>query len=125
MSSQSSLRSQLNAPDAAGVARRPPTEYEVELDKFIAENSQLRERYNAMTKEELIRKLMGGKMARVGVAELRNREMKPWVDAHPEIKAKIEERLKNILGQKPQRVTVNLARSAAAAQGTRAPRLGI
>ena len=64
--------------------RRNP-EIDAKLDRFIGENPKLREYYDALPKEELIRKLMLGKMQQREYAEGRNNEIRSWVEQHPEI----------------------------------------
>ena len=66
--------------------RRNP-EIDAKLDRFIGENPDLREYYEKLSKDELIRKLMLGKMQRSEYANGRNAEIKAWVEEHPEIKA--------------------------------------
>src|SRR5882762_7417695 len=72
--------------------RRNP-EIDAKLDKFIGENPKLVEYYQGLGKDELIRKLMLGKMQKAEYANGRNQEIRTWVDEHPEIKQKIEERI--------------------------------
>ena len=69
--------------------RRNP-EIDAKLDRFIAENPDLREYYAKLSKEDLIRKLMLGKMQRAEYANGRNAEIKAWVEEHPEIKERVE-----------------------------------
>ena len=73
--------------------RRNP-EIDAKLDKFIGENPKLSEYYNAVSKDELIRNLMLGKIQKPEYSTGRNEEIKAWVEEHPEIKSKIEERLR-------------------------------
>ena len=75
--------------------RRNP-EIDAKLDKFIGENPKLVEYYNGLSKDDLIRKLMLGKMQKAEYSNGRNEEIRAWVEEHPEIKAKIEERLRNV-----------------------------
>lgn len=98
--------------------RRNP-EIDAKLDKFIAENPGLREYYDKLSKEELIRKLMLGKMQRSEYAEGRNQEIKAWVEEHPEIKTKIEERIRNVPAQQRERAFLNAAKSEAMNQAVR------
>src|SRR5882762_2970432 len=75
--------------------RRNP-EIDAKLDKFIGENPRLREYYQGLSKDELIRKLMLGKMQRAEFTNGRNEEIRTWVEEHPEVKTKIEERIRNV-----------------------------
>jgi hypothetical protein len=91
-------------------------EIDAKIDRFIAENPKLLEYYQSFTKEQLIRKLMLAKMQRNEVTERRNGAIKAWVDEHPEMKAKIEERVRNLPEDKRERAFLNLAKSEAANQ---------
>jgi hypothetical protein len=93
--------------------RRNP-EIDAKLDTFIGENPKLIEYYNGHSKEELIRKLMLGKMQRSEYANGRNEEVKAWVEEHPEIKARIEERLRNVPAANRERAFINAAKTEAA-----------
>ena len=92
--------------------RRNP-EIDAKLDKFIGENPGLREYYNGLGKEELIRKLMLGKMQRSEYTHGRNAEIRTWVEQHPEIKAKIEEKIRNVPAANRERAFVNAAKTEA------------
>jgi hypothetical protein len=85
---------QRKAQERADAARRADQELEAKLDRFIAENPRLREHGNAMSKDELIRKLMLAKMERAEMRTLRNHELEQWVRENPDIRAKIVQRLK-------------------------------
>lgn len=95
---------------------RTNPEIDAKIDRFIAENPKLLEYYQSFTKEQLIRKLMLAKMQRNEVTERRNGAIKAWVDEHPEMKAKIEERVRNLPEDKRERAFLNLAKSEAANQ---------
>ncbi len=92
--------------------RRNP-EIDAKLDKFISENSGLHEYYQALTKEELIRKLMLGKMQRNDFTQSRNQEIVAWVNENPDIKAKVEERIRNVPEQNRERAFINAAKTEA------------
>jgi hypothetical protein len=96
--------------ERADAARRANPELEAELDRFVAENPRLRDHYNAMSKEELIRKLMLAKMERAESAVGRNRELEPWVKENPDIIAKVEQRVKTTVAENRQRVDVSVAK---------------
>ena len=64
--------------------RRNP-EIDAKLDKFIGENPKLLEYYNALSKDELVRKLMLGKLQRSEYTTGRNSEIKAWVEEHPDV----------------------------------------
>ena len=98
--------------------RRNP-EIDAKLDKFIGENPKLVEYYNGLSKEELIRKLMLGKMQRAEYSNGRNEEIRAWVEEHPEIKSKIEERLRNVPAANRERAFINAAKTAAMNQTVR------
>ena len=92
--------------------RRNP-EIDAKLDAFIGQNPKLIEYYNGIGKDELIRKLMLGKMQRSEYTNGRNAEIKTWVEANPEIKAKIEERIRNVPPVNRERAFINAAKAAA------------
>ena len=104
--------------------RRNP-EIDAKLDRFIGENPDLREYYEKLSKDELIRKLMLGKMQRSEYANGRNAEIKAWVEEHPEIKEKIEARIRNVPPQNRERAFINAAKSEAMNQTVRRNGAGI
>ena len=98
--------------------RRNP-EIDAKLDKFIAENPKLLEYYSALSKDDLIRKQMLGKMQRSEYTNGRNEEIKAWVEEHPEIKSKIEERIRNVPEANRERAFINAAKTEAMNQTVR------
>lgn len=98
--------------------RRNP-EIDAKLDRFIAENPKLRDYYNGLSKDELIRKLMLQKMERQEYRAGRNEEIRAWVEERPEIKAKIEERIRNVPTEKRERAFINAAKTEAQNQAMR------
>ena len=98
--------------------RRNP-EIDAKLDRFIGENPDLREYYEKLSKDELIRKLMLGKMQRSEYTNGRNAEIKAWVEEHPDIKEKIEARIRNVPPQNRERAFINAAKSEAMNQTVR------
>ncbi len=99
--------------------RRNP-EIDAKLDKFIGENPKLREYYEGLSKDELIRKLMLGKMQRAEYSNGRNEEIRAWVEEHPEIKTKVEERIRNVPAANRERAFINAAKQEAMSQAVRA-----
>ena len=98
--------------------RRNP-EIDAKLDKFIGENPKLVEYYNGLSKDDLVRKLMLGKMQRAEYSNGRNEEIRAWVEEHPEIKTKIEERLRNVPAANRERAFINAAKTEAMNQTVR------
>ena len=98
--------------------RRNP-EIDAKLDRFIQENPDLREYYNQLSKDELIRKLMLGKMQRSEYTNGRNEEIKAWVEEHPDVKAKIQEKIRNVPAQNRERAFINAAKAEALKQTVR------
>jgi len=111
------------AQERADAARRANPELEAKLDRFIAENPQLREHYNVMSKEQLIRKLLISKMERAEVAVVRDRELAQWVKENPDIVAKVERRVNNTVAENRQRIGVNAAKVESVSQGIRGLRI--
>ena len=102
--------------------RRNP-EIDARLDRFIQENPKLHEYYEGLGKEELIRKLMLGKMQRNEYANGRNQEIMAWVEEHPEIKSRIEERIRNVPAENRERAFINAAKTEAMKQTVKSPRM--
>ena len=98
---------------------RKNPEIDAKLDKFIQENPKLLEYYSALSKEDLIRKQMLGKMQRSEYTNGRNEEIKAWVQEHPEIKSKIEERIRNVPEANRERAFINAAKTEAMNQTVR------
>ena len=98
--------------------RRNP-EIDAKLDKFIGENPRLVEYYNALSKDDLVRKLMLGKMQRSEYSNGRNGEIKAWVEEHPEVKSRIEERIRNVPEGNRERAFLNAAKTEAMKQTVR------
>ncbi|AHF94694.1 hypothetical protein OPIT5_23465 [Opitutaceae bacterium TAV5] len=99
--------------------RRNP-EIDAKLDRFIEENPKLHEYYSGLSKEELVRKQMLAKMQRNEYTNGRNQEIVAWVEEHPEIKARVEERIKNVPAENRQRAFINAAKSEAMNQTVKA-----
>jgi hypothetical protein len=98
--------------------RRNP-EIDAKLDRFIQANPKMFEYYQGLSKDELIRKQMLGKMQRSEFSERRNQEIAQWVEEHPDIKAKVEERIKNVPAEKRERAYINAAKTVAMSEGMR------
>jgi len=62
---------------------------------------------------------MLGKMQRSEYTAGRYEEIKAWVEEHPEIKAKIEERIRNVPAANRERAFINAAKSEAMSQVVR------
>ena len=100
------------AQEQESTVRKNP-EIDAKIDEFIKENPKLLEYYQGLPKEQLIRKLILGKMQRAGYANQRNQEIIAWVEEHPEIKAKIEARVKNVPEANRQRAFLTAAKTEA------------
>lgn len=66
---------------------------------------------------------MLGKMQRSNIAERRNQELVQWVNENPEIKSKVEERIKNVPAENRERAFINVAKTEAVSQGMRGGRV--
>lgn len=113
------LRQHVAEKKAEESALRRNPEIDAKLDKFIGENPKLVEYYNGLSKDELIRKLVLGKMQRSEYANTRNEEIRTWVEERPEIKAKIEERLRNVPAANRERAFINAAKTEVMNQAVR------
>ena len=98
--------------------RRNP-EIDAKLDRFIAENPKLLEYYKNLSKEDLIRKQMLGKMQRSEYTNGRNQEIKTWVEENPDIKSRIVERVRNVPEANRERAFINAAKAEAMKQTVR------
>ena len=117
------LKQQIAEKKAQEYTTRINPEIDAKLDRFLQENPKLHEYYNGFSKDQLIRKLMLGKMQRSDIAERRNQELVQWVNENPEIKSKVEERIKNVPVENRERAFINVAKTEAVSQGMRAPRV--
>jgi hypothetical protein len=116
------LKEQVADRKAQEPALRRTPEIDAKLDKFIAENPKLHDYYQALSKDDLIRKLMLGKMQRREYTNGRNEEIKAWVEEHPEVKSRIEERLRNVPAANRERAFINAAKTEAQNHTVRGPR---
>jgi hypothetical protein len=105
----------------ANTACRENPELEAKLDQFIRENPRLHERLTAMSKDELVRRMMSEKIGRAETVVRRNHELEQWVSENPEILSKVEERLKILADENRQRATVKIAQTETLRQSVRGP----
>ena len=112
----------LKAQERADAARRANPELEAKLDRFIAENPGDREHYNAMSKENLVRKRVLVEMGRAETESARNQVLEQWVKENPDITAKVEQRVKKV-AENRQHVGVRDAKAESISEGTRVSRL--
>jgi len=108
-----SLKQQVAEKKAKEPTIRTNPEIDAKIDAFIKENPKLLEYYQELPKEQLIRKLVLGKMQRAGYANQRNEEIIAWVEENPDIKAKIEARVKNVPEANRQRAFLTAAKTEA------------
>jgi hypothetical protein len=123
-----SLREQLakvQAQEREAAARRANPELEARLEKFVADNPQLRDHYLAMGGKEVVRRMMLARMARAETADRRNRELEQWVNENPDITAKVEERVKATVPRTRPRAAISAVQAQATNQTMRGPRLGL
>lgn len=113
------LKQQVAEKKAQEYTVRVNPEIDAKIDRFIKENPDLHAYYNGLTKEQLIRKLVLGKMQRSENTQRRNQEIVAWVEEHPEIKSKVEERIKNVPAENRQRAFINAAKTEAMKEGMR------
>lgn len=107
------LKEQVAARKTQEPTIRTNPEIDAKIDAFIKENPKLLEYYQALPKEQLIRKLVLGKMQRAGYANQRNQEIIAWVEENPDIKAKIEARVKNVPEANRERAFITAAKAEA------------
>jgi hypothetical protein len=114
-----SLKQQVADKKAQEPTLRRNPEVDAKLDEFIKKSPALMEYYNGLSKDDLIRKLMLGKMNRSERQLGRNDEIKAWVEERPEIKQRIEERIRNVPEANRARAFINVARKEAQNQTLR------
>jgi hypothetical protein len=105
------LKEKIAEKNAQGSTLRRNPEVDAKLDKFIQEIPKLMEYYQALRKEELIRKLALGEM---NAAEYKNGsdgEIKAWVEENSEIKAKIEDSIRRVPSENRERAFINAAKA--------------
>ena len=114
-----SLKQQVAEKKAQEPTLRRNPEIDAKLDEFIKQNPVLEGYYQGMSKDDLIRKLMLAKMQRADYRNGRNEEIKAWVEEHPEIKQRIEERVRNVPVANRERAFINAAKTEAQNQAVR------
>ena len=113
------LSKQIAEKKAQEATVRVNPEIDAKLNRFIEENPDLHGYYNGLSKEQLIRKVMLGKMQKGEYSQRRNQEIAEWVEQHPDIKTKVEERIRNVPAENRQRAFINAAKTEAMNQGIR------
>lgn len=108
-----SLKEEVADKKAQESALKRTPEIDAKLDKFIAENPKLHDYYNGLSKDDLIRKLMLGKMNRADYRTGRNEELRTWVEENPDVKARVEERIRNVPAANRERAFINAAKTEA------------
>jgi len=114
-----SLKQQVAEKKAQEPTLRRNPEIDAKLDEFIKQNPVLVGYYQGLSKDDLIRKLMLAKMQRADYRNGRNEEIRTWVNEHPEIKTKIEERIRHVPEAKRERAFINAAKTEAQNQAVR------
>lgn len=107
------LKEQIAARKAQETPPRTNPVIDAKITKFMQENPKLVEYYQELPKEQLIRKLVLSKMQRSEYTQQRNQEILAWVEENPEIKAKIEARVKNVPEANRQRAFLTAAKTEA------------
>jgi hypothetical protein len=78
--------------------REPTTwrlrEYEAVLDEFIGRRPDVLAYFNGLSNDELVRKVMHTTMRRSETAQRGREALAAWVNANPDMPAKVEARLK-------------------------------
>ena len=115
------LKEQVAARKAQENTPRTNPEIDAKIDRFMQENPKLVEYYQELPKEQLIRKLVLSKMQRSEYTQQRNQEIMAWVEENPEIKAKIEARVKNVPEANRQRAFLTAAKTEALNHAVRSP----
>ena len=62
---------------------------------------------------------MLGKMQRSDYTQRRDQEITEWVEQHPEVKSRVEERIRSVPMENRQRAFINAAKTEAMNQGLR------
>jgi len=98
-------------------SRRVNPEIEAKLNAFIEQNKELHQYYLNLPKEDLARRQMLRQMERAEFVQQRNKPILDWVEKHPDIKAAIQEQLKNVPERRKASRFITLATQAAAKVG--------
>ena len=98
--------------------RRNP-EIDAKLDRFIGENPDLREYYEKLSKDELIRKLMLGKMQRSDYANGHDAEIRPGSRSIPRSGRRSKRASGTCRRKTVKRAFINAAKSEAMNQTVR------
>jgi hypothetical protein len=85
-------------------------EVDAKITQFIKDNPKLYDYYAEQSKEQLIRKLMLGKMQRNEYVQSQHNEVREFLDQNPEIKEKVEERLRRMSPNRRERAFMTVAR---------------
>lgn len=85
-------------------------EVDAKLTQYIKDNPKLHAHYDAMPKELLVRKMMLSSMRRSDVKNSRDQELAEWVNKNPEIKARVEERIRRVSPERRERAFIAVAR---------------
>ncbi|OAM88513.1 hypothetical protein OH491_10435 [Termitidicoccus mucosus] len=85
-------------------------EVDAKLTQYIKDNPKLHAHYNEMTKEFLVRKMMLSCMRRSEVRNERDQELVEWINQNPEIKARVEERIRRVSPDRRERAFIAVAR---------------
>lgn len=120
----STLREEIAEKKKALKQADPPrnAERDAEIDTFIKENPKLYEKINGYSKEYLVRQKILGIMETRKRENARDQEIREWVEQNPEIKSRVEERIRNVPEENRQRAFLNVAKTEVMKQGMRAPR---
>ena len=86
---------------------RKNPELAAELDRFIKGNPKLFSYYLGLSKDALIQKVMLGLMQRCKSNNRCAAVLKTWLEEHPEIIAKVEERIRNLRAANRARASLN------------------
>jgi hypothetical protein len=114
-----SLKQQVADKKAQEPTLKRTPEIDAKLDEFIKNSPVLMDYYQGLSKDDLIRKLMLGKMNRRAYTANRNEELRSWVEENPDVKARVEERIRNVPEANRARAFINVARREAESHGMR------
>lgn len=102
-------------------------EVDAKVTQFIKDNPKLYEYYAQQSKEQLIRKLMLGKMQRNEYTKGQNADIRAFLEKNPEIKERVESRIRRLSPDRQERAFITVARDEMMQHTMRqsAPKAGI
>jgi len=101
---------------------RTNPEIDAEITKYMEANSDRVERLRKLPKEELVRKVAYEEMKRTKYRTAEDQRVREWVEANPDIKEKVEHRIRNVSEERREAAFISAAKRIAAEEAMRSPK---